>query len=59
MYKKIHIYSKSYTISTKSNTFDNFHFLSNPMTYPEYLYTSVSLFSLKITATKKQVASVG
>ena len=33
--------------------------LLNPMPYPEYLYLSISAFSVRLRALKKQFSSVG
>ena len=35
------------------------HFLSNPVPNPEYLYLSISAFSVKLTAPNKQFSSAG
>ena len=33
-------------------------FLSNPISYPEYLNLSISAFSVKLTAPNKKISSV-
>ena len=38
---------------------ENVPFLSNPIPYPVYLYLSISLFLVKVTALNKQFPRVG
>ena len=38
---------------------ENVSFLSNPISYPEYLYLSFSAFLVKVTAPNKQFSNVG
>ena len=38
---------------------ENVSFLSNPISYPEYLYLSISAFLVKVTAPNKQFSNVG
>ena len=57
MCRRTHIYSKDYTVSTKPT--ENFQLLSSPMPYPEHLYSSISLFLVKLTAPSKQFSSAG
>ena len=38
---------------------ENFLFLSDPVPYPEYSYSSISIFLVKLTAPNKQFSNVG
>ena len=60
MYRRNHIYSKIIQFLPSPLPTENFPFLSNPLPYGEYLYSSVSLVLLvKLNAPGKQFSNAG
>ena len=59
MNRRTYIYSKNYNIfpNTPPGN-EKFPLLSNPVPYPEYLYSSISAFLVKLTAANKQLPRV-